>query len=163
MKKQRQKLSVLATRREVMIAVLAAYPGGRECVASRLGLTLKRLDNHVYGNSGASPLTDEQITLLESETGTNYLPDYIAAQYNGLFVPVPAPQELDNLELYKRSTKTSMLKGEVDRIIYAALEDGVVDEDEIKLILATHHKHMASTHAEVNAVIQLHHVSAKGD
>lgn len=161
MKKQSQERAILATRREMMIAVVAAYPGGRECVAARLGLTLKRLDNHLYGCSGASPLTDEQIRLLESETGTTYLPDYLSGLYGGVFVPMADPQELDNLVLYQRSAKTSMQKGAVDRIIHEALEDGVLEPHEVEQILEAHNLHISARHEEVHAVIQLHTAKKK--
>src|SRR3990167_8985363 len=87
---QKMKRSILETRRQVMSAVVSAYPGGRDCAASRLGLsTVKKLDNHVYENAGSQPLTDEQIHMLEQQTGTTHLPDYISALYGGVFVAMP--------------------------------------------------------------------------
>ena len=79
---------LLTTRRAVMIAVIRAYPGGRECAAARLGLSLKRLDNHLYGNNSASPLSDEQIHQLEQDIRTHCLPDYLCQLYGGVFVKV---------------------------------------------------------------------------
>ncbi|MDZ4190751.1 MAG: hypothetical protein U1D65_01910 [Pseudomonas sp.] len=39
------KRPILDSRRRVVLAVVAAFPGGRECAATCLGLDLKQLDN----------------------------------------------------------------------------------------------------------------------
>lgn len=153
---QKMKSPVLETRRQVMSAVIGDYPGGRECAAARLGLPLKKLDNHLYENAGSRPLSDEQIRLLEQDAGTSHFPDYVAALYGGVFVPVTAPEELDNVELYERSIKTAVKRGVVDQIIAEALGNGAIDKGEAKAILKAHRAHMAARHAEVSAVIALH-------
>lgn len=150
------KSPVLESRRQVMSAVINAYPGGRECAAARLGLPLKKLDNQMYESTGHRPLSDEQILLLERQAGTTHLPDYICGLYGGVFVPIADPETLDNLDLYNRSVKTAVKRGRVDQIIAEALEDGVIDEREVETILAAHRKHIAARHAEVHAVIVLH-------
>lgn len=150
------KPEILESRRQVMSAVVACYPGGRECAAARLGLLPKRLDNQVYENAGCQPLTDAQLHMLEQASGTSYLPDYISALYGGVFVPMPAEGELENLDLYSRSLATSSQKGRVDQLIAQALKDGQLDEAELAEIVAAHRKHIATRHAEVGAVITLH-------
>lgn len=154
---QKMKRPILETRRQVMSAVVSAYPGGRECVASRLGLsTVKKLDNHVYENAGSQPLTDEQIHMLEQQAGTTHLPDYICALYGGVYVAMPEAEALDNLDLYTRSLATDVKKGQVDQVIAQALADGVINEAELATIIAAHREHIAARHSEVSAVIILH-------
>lgn len=68
------KRPILETRRQVVRAVVAAYPGGRECAAPRIDLKLKKLDNHVYENAGSQPLTDDQLHRLEEQACTTHLP-----------------------------------------------------------------------------------------
>lgn len=153
---QKKKRTVLETRRQVMSAVVCDYPGGRECAAARLGLRLKQFDNHVYENNGSRPLSDEQIHLLEQVTGTVHFPNYVAGLYGGVFVRIDDPERLDNIELYERSIKTAVRRGEVDKIIAEALADGVIQEHEVAVILAAHRAHIAARHAEVQAVIVLH-------
>ena len=150
------KHPILETRRQMMSAVVCAYPGGRECAAARLGLELKKFDNHLYENAGSRPLTDEQIHVLEQQAGTTHFPDYVAAMYGGTFVPDANPAELDNVELYERHLRTDVLRGAVDQILSQALENGYIDEHERKVILAAHHRHIAARHQEINAVIALH-------
>lgn len=150
------KRPLLETRRQVMSAVVCAYPGGRECAAAMLGLPLKKLDNHVYESAGSRPLSDEQLRLLEQQSGTTYLPDYICGLYGGLFVPLADAERLDNVELYSMAMDTGAKRGMVDRIIAAALADGQIDEAELAEIVAAHRKHIAARHAEVGAVITLH-------
>lgn len=150
------KREILDSRRQVMSLVVSNYPGGRECAAARLGLALKRLENHVYENAGHQPLNDAQLHLLEQETGTTRLPDYICALYGGVFVAMPDAEALDNVELYARSLATDVKKGQVDQIIAKALVDGDIDEAELAEIVIAHRQHIAARHAEVGAVITLH-------
>jgi len=154
---QKMKRPILETRRQVMSTVVSAYPGGRECAASRLGLgNVKKLDNHVYENAGSQPLTDEQVHMLEQQAGTTHLPDYICALYGGVYVAMPEAEALDNLELYTRSLTTDVKKGQVDQVIAQALADGVINEAELAAIIAAHREHIAARHSEVSAVIILH-------
>lgn len=150
------KRPILETRRQVMSAVVAAYPGGRDCAAARLGFPVKKLDNHLYENAGSQPLTDDQLHRLEEQAGTTHLPDYICALYGGVFVPMPTAEALDNVDLYRRALETDIREGRVDQIIAQALNDGRIEEAELAEIIAAHRLHIAARHAEVGAVITLH-------
>jgi hypothetical protein len=154
--KQNMKSSVLKTRRQVVSAIICAYPGGRECAAARIGLSLKKFDNHAYENNNSRPLTDSQIHQIELEAGTTHLPEYIAAMYGGMFVPVAEPDTLDNVEMYARCVHAAAKKGTVDHLIAEALKDGTINESEAEAILHADTLHLAARHAEVLAVIQLH-------
>lgn len=150
------KRPVLETRRQVVSAVVCAYPGGRECAAARLGYELKKFDNHVYENAGSRPLSDDQIHMLERDAGTSFFPEYVASLYSGMFVPIADPDTLDNIELYSRSVSTAAKRGVVDQIIDKALADGVIEKGEAAAILAAHSKYLSARHGEVLATIQLH-------
>ncbi|NBA97952.1 hypothetical protein GUY40_23925 [Pseudomonas sp. R5(2019)] len=154
--KQNMKSSVLKTRRQVVSAIICAYSGGRECAAARIGLSLKKFDNHAYENNNSRPLTDVQIYQLELEAGTTHLPEYIAAMYGGMFVPVAEPDSLDNVEMYTRCVQAAAKKGTVDHLIAEALKDEIISEAEAEAILHADSLHLAARHAEVLAVIQLH-------
>lgn len=147
---------ILASRRRAVIAAVNAFPGGRECAAAHLGLDLKRFDNQLYENPGHRPLSDEQVAQLERLAGTTLLVDYLCALYGGVFVPMPADGELDNLDLYSRALATGTAEGKVNQIIVQALQDGRLDEAELAEIVAAHRNHIAARHAEVGAVITLH-------
>jgi hypothetical protein len=147
---------VLRTRREVVSAIICTFEGGRECAAARIGLPLKKFDNHAYENNNCRPLTDTQIFQLERVTGTQHLPNYVAAMYGGMFVPVIHPENLDNVEMYSRSIQSSIKRGTVDQAIAQALEDGVITDDEAELIQNAHTLHMAARTAEVYAAIDLY-------
>lgn len=154
--KQNMKSSVLKTRRQVVSAIICAYSGGRECAAARIGLSLKKFDNHAYENNSSRPLTDAQIHQLELEAGTTFLPEYIAAMYSGMFVRVAEPDSLDNVEMYARCVQAAAKKGTVDHLIAEALKDGTINASEAEAILHADTLHLAARHAEVLAVIQLH-------
>ena len=153
---QKMKSQVLKTRREVVRAIICTYEGGRGRAAARLGLSLKKFDNHAYENNNCRPLTDVQIFQLEQVTRTQHLANYVAALYGGMFVPVVQPENLDNVEMYARAMQTSAKQGTVDQIIAQALEDGVITESEAELILNAHLLHMAARTAEVHAAIDLY-------
>jgi hypothetical protein len=157
------KREILESRRQVMRAVVASYAGGRECAAARLGLPIKRFDNQLYETNGCQPLTDEQLHQLEQDAGTTHLPDYVAALYGGVFVPIANPDELDNIDLYARALVTTTRRGTVDQFIADALADGVIDALEVEAILAAHRKHIAARHEEVQAVIVLHTKQQQGE
>ncbi|MDH4585618.1 hypothetical protein E8F20_27605 [Pseudomonas sp. BN415] len=150
------KRPILDTRRKVLSAVIAAYPGGRECAAARLGLDLKKFDNHLYENAGHRPLSDEQVLQLEQDTRTTYLADYICGMYQGVFVSMPEVGELDNVDLYARSIKTEVKEGRVGQVIAKALADQRISQVEADEIFAAHREHMAAIAEEVRAVIALH-------
>lgn len=154
--KQNMKSLVLKTRRQVVSAIICAYPGGRECAAARIGLSLKKFDNHAYENNSSRPLTDTQLYQLEQESGTQHLPNYVASMYGGLFVPVADPESLDNVEMYSLSVQAAAKRGCVDLEIAKALEDGCISEIEAEHILNAHNLHMAARHAEVLAAIDLY-------
>ncbi|WP_409301987.1 YmfL family putative regulatory protein [Pseudomonas sp. KCJK8993] len=147
------KNPVLRTRKEVVSAIICAYPGGRIQAAEQLGLGLKKFDNHAY--EAARPLTDVQLRQLELQTGTTHLPEYIAALYGGMFVRVTEKDDLDTVELYAMSVNVSTRRGAVDQEIAQALQDGVITTEEADTILQKHNRHMAARHAEVLAAIQL--------
>lgn len=147
---------ILETRRQVISAIIRAYPGGREGAAGLLGLSLKQFDNHAYENNGHRPLDDSQVAALEAVTQTNYLADYLCQLYGGYFVPLPASDQLDNVDLLQRCLRTSSRRGSVDQSIAEALEDGVICEREKLEILALHAKHLAERHGQVLATIDLH-------
>lgn len=157
------KREILESRRQVMRAVVASYAGGRECAAARLGLPIKRFDNQLYETNGCQPLTDEQLHQLEQDAGTTHLPDYVAALYGGVFVPIANPDELDNIDLYSRSLVSATTRGTVDQFIADALADGVIDALEVEAILAAHRKSIAARHEEVQAVIVLHTKQQQGE
>lgn len=150
------KNPILKTRKEAMRQIIRGYPDGREGAAARLGMKVKKFDNHAYESAGCSSLSDAQVYLLEQEHGTFHLPNYIAQMYGGLFIPVANPETLDNVELYARSVQVSAKRGSVDLAIAQALEDGSINAGEAEIILNAHNLHMAARHAEVLAAIDLY-------
>lgn len=156
------KRPVLANRKDVVSAVICAFPGGRLYAAAELGMPIKRFDNQAYESAGSRPLGDDHIHRLEQVAGTAYLPDYIAAKYGGMFVPLTALAELDNVELYNRSVKAAAKRGMVDQIIAKALDDGVIEASEAQVIITALVHYMSARYAEVLATIQLHSKTMQG-
>lgn len=152
---EKMKRPILDSRRKVAMAIVGAFPGGRECAATFLGLDLKRFDNQLYESTGHRPLSDEQLQQLEQVSGTHYLPDYIAGLYNGLFTALPDASELDNVELYHLALAADVKEGQLNQTIADAIGDGI-DSQELAKILQVHRQHLAALHTEVLAVIALH-------
>ena len=150
------KRPVLATRKDVVSAVIGSFPGGRAYAAATLGMNLKKFDNQAYENAGSRPLTDEHIFRLELQAGTTFLPNYMATLYRGLFVPLAAPETLDNVDLFSRSVKAAAKRGCVDQLIEHALDDGVIQKHEADAITNALSNYMSARYAEVLATLQLY-------
>ena len=154
--KQKMKTIVLKTRKDVASELIRSLPGGCKFASDLLGMKQKKFENHAYENNKSSPLTAEQIFQLELVTGTSHYPEYVAAMYGGMYVPLTDTETLDNVELYTMCVQTAAKRGRVDQIIAQALEDGMIDQGEADAILKAESLHMAARHAEVLAVVQLH-------
>lgn len=152
--------SVLKTRKDVVSAIIRAYPGGRAKAAAHLGLELKKFDNHAYENNNARPLNDLQLCQLEATAHTTFLPQFVASLYGGIFVKVADVDVLDNVELYTMSMVTSARRGAVDLEIAKALADGSISNAEAEEIMRAHEAHMSARHTEVLAAIALHRARA---
>lgn len=148
--------SVLKTRKDVVSAIIRAYPGGRAKASAHLGLELKKFDNHAYENNNARPLNDLQLCQLEATAHTTFLPEFIASLYGGIFVKVADVDALDNVELYAMSMVTSAKRGAVDLEIAKALADGSITNTEAEEIMRAHEAHMSARHTEVLSAIALH-------
>lgn len=155
------KSPVLESLRQVVSAVVCAYPGGRECASQRLGLQLKQFDNRIYENAGSRPLSYDQIHQLELDAGTTHLPEFIARLYGGMYVPLTKTEDLDNVELYQRSLKTDAKLGLIDQLIASSIEDGVIEPHEALAIVQALTRYMAARTAEVAATLQLYSMPAK--
>ena len=155
------KSPALDTRKQVVVAVAKAFPGGRECAAAFLGMeNFKRFENQTYEAAGVKPLTDGEVCALETQAKTSYLPEYICAMYGGVFVKLPDAGELDNVDLYQRALDASAQRGALDQMVSLALEDGEIDASEAKKIRAMHAKYISASLETVAAVIELHQVKA---
>lgn len=152
--------SVLKTRKDVVSAIIRAYPGGRAKAAAHLGLELKKFDNHAYENNNARPLNDLQLCQLEANAHTTFLPEFVASLYGGIFVKVADVDVLDNVELYTMSMVTSARRGAVDLEIGKALADGSISNAEAEEIMRAHEAHMSARHTEVLSAIALHRARA---
>lgn len=152
--------SVLKTRKDVVSAIIRAYPGGRAKAAAHLGLELKKFDNHAYENNNARPLNDLQLCQLEATAHTTFLPEFVASLYGGIFVKVADVDVLDNIELYTMSMVTSARRGAVDLEIGKALADGSISNAEAEEIMRAHEAHMSARHTEVLSAIALHRARA---
>jgi hypothetical protein len=153
---EKMKRQILDSRRRVVQAVIGAFPGGRECAATLLGMDLKQFDNKAYENPGHRPLTDDQVRQLELVAGTNYLPDYVSSLYGGIYAALPAPAQLDNVELYALAMDADVKEGQLMQTIADAIGKDGIDSGELVTILDLHRKHVAALHTEVLAVIALH-------
>lgn len=151
----------LDTRKQVVVAAVKAFPGGRECAAAFIGEeNFKRFENRIYESAGMKPLTNGEVCALETEAKTNFMPDYICAMYGGVFVRLPEAGQLDNVDLYQRSLHESVMRGDMDRFVEMALADGEMDEVEAKRYRSLHAKYIAASLEKVGAVIALHKARA---
>ena len=151
----------LDTRKQVVVAAVKAFPGGRECAAAFIGEeNFKRFENRIYESAGIKPLSDGEVCAIETEAKTAHLPDYICSMYGGVFVRLPEAGQLDNVDLYQRALAASSQRGELDHMVAMALKDGEIDAAEAKKIRALHTKYLSASLEAVAAVIELHKAKA---
>jgi len=73
-----------------------------------------------------------------------------------MFVSLSKTEELDNVELFRRSLKTDAKLGHIDQLIAASIEDGVIEACEALAIIQALTRYFAARTAEVAATIQLY-------
>ena len=71
-------------------------------------------------------------------------------------MPLTKTEDLDNVELFRRSLKTDSKLGHIDQLIAASIEDGVIEACEAMAIIHALTRYFAARTAEVAATIQLY-------
>jgi|SRR5471030_313441 len=136
-------------------AMCKVYPGGRSAMAGALGMTQTQFNNNLYEKNGCRFFEHHELEAMEDISGTSLVAEYYARRRGGMYVDVPKFEELDQVELFRKSIRTAAERGQVDQIIERALADGVIDADEAAEIELHHAKHLAAREEEVRAILAL--------
>ncbi|WP_275269836.1 YmfL family putative regulatory protein [Citrobacter freundii] len=132
-KQKRQPAWLVAAIRRT----IADLPGGYEEAAEILGL---------YKSDDITPATDplhnrlrangDQIfplgwaMVLQSAGGSSHIANAVAYQSNGVFVPLPEMEEVENADINQRLMESLEWLGKHSQYIRKATADGVIDADE---------------------------------
>ncbi len=141
--------------KETVKAMCKAFPGGRQAMAGALGMTLTQFNNNLYEKNGCRFFELDELEAMEDLSGTSLLAERAARRRGALLVDVPKFDDLDSTELYTRTVYTAACRGQVDQMINAAIEDGLIDEAEAQEIEVLHAKHMAAREAEIRSILAL--------
>ncbi|HAH9343269.1 TPA: hypothetical protein HIQ17_002841 [Escherichia coli] len=107
-----------------------AHKNGRVGMAADLGMTIDQFHNHMYQKCSSRFFTVAELEQMQTLSGTSYLAEYFAARCGKLLVDVPAPDSIDNVDLYEIDMKVTAAAGELASAKMAAVADGVIDKKE---------------------------------
>lgn len=111
-----------------------AHKNGRVGMAADLGMTIDQFHNHLYQKCGSRFFTVGELEQMQSLSHSSYLAEYFAGRCGKLLVDVPAPESIDNVDLYDIEMKATVADGELAYAKMAAAADGVIDTTERKTL-----------------------------
>lgn len=121
---------------EAILKSEKGFSGGRAELARKLGLSYDQYRNRLEsgGTRGAcKPFDAQQLEDIQFITGTAYIAQYFANKANQMVIPMPLA-DVDSEALSEVLIGEAAAIGNLNMAIAAAIEDGVIDEEESKLI-----------------------------
>lgn len=144
-------------KRELINEMISSIDGGREVAAAYLGLSLTAFNDRMYENKGCKFFTADQLLALQSLSKTAAVAKFFAKEAGCVVVTKPQAELIDSVELHHIALQTQKLRGSVDAaIIESIMNDGSIDEQEEKMILDLHDKHIGNRDFEVKATIAVY-------
>jgi hypothetical protein len=103
-------------------------------MAAALDMSIDQFHNHMYQKVGSRFFSINELERMEDLSGTSLLAEYFATRRGKLLVGVPAPESIDNVDLFQLEMEANAVKGKLDQAKFAAMEDGVIDSGEKKTL-----------------------------
>lgn len=113
---------------------IAALPGGYAEAADWLDVTENALFNRLRAD-GDQIFPLGWAMVLQRAAGTHYIADAVAQSAGGVFVSLPEIEEVENADINQRLLEVIEQIGNYSKQIRSAIEDGVVEPEEISLKL----------------------------
>jgi hypothetical protein len=108
-------------------------------MAAALDMSIDQFHNHMYQKVGSRFFSINELEKMEDLSGTSLLAEYFASRRGKLLVEVPAPEAIDNVDLFQLEMEANAVKGKLDQAKFAAMEDGVIDSREKKTLSKLFH------------------------
>lgn len=110
------------------------HPGGCESLAPRMGMTAAVLRNKAnpHNDSNKPLLVDADLAM--AITGDYSILDALCANHGGVFVRLDPAKPASDMAVLEAMAKLWCHNGDFGQTIEQALEDGRIDQQEIKII-----------------------------
>ncbi len=128
-------LVIFESKKEVVKEIIKHTKGGRGSLAGAIGMSETTFNNKLYERNGCRFFDDEDLEAMDIHAGTYFLAEYRANLRGGLFIPLPSV-EVDEQELSEILMREVAAIGDANINVSHALNDGKIDAQEEKQIMA---------------------------
>lgn len=117
---------------QIVLEACRDYEGTNTQIAELMGMSYSEFNNRLHMKNGTRLFSLEQLAYMQHVVGHPFLADYFAQQFGMLVVDNPAPEQMDNVELFSIQMMAEVSRGKVAQSKLAAEEDGVIEKSELK-------------------------------
>lgn len=146
---------------QVVIQACRDYEGTNTQIAELMGLKYTEFNNRLHMKNGTRFFDMDQLAYMQHVVGHPFLADYFARQFGMLVVDNPAPEQMDNVELFSIQMRAEMARGLVAQSKLAAEEDGIIENSELREVGKNVLKTVRHTVAGFLAWASLHGMQAE--
>ena len=119
--------------KEAILKSEKQFSGGRAEIARLMGLTYDSYRNRLREDREDQQFSASQLEDIQFITGTSFIAQYFANKAGQMIIPLPIA-DIDSEELSEIQMIEAAAIGSLSVTIAKAVEDGVIDEQEAKLI-----------------------------
>lgn len=116
--------------RDALYHAVHDYPGGVHELATRLGLADSTLQNIANPRIETHEWTLKRIKQVFDFTGDERIAHAFAAEFGGVFLPMPSSELSGGSDLYRASAEVAKELGDIVTELQAALADEKISENE---------------------------------
>jgi hypothetical protein len=124
-----RKKGIVVNLRQSYLSMIKQFAGGWDAIAAALGMTRDALENRIYERKGQSLCVDTALQM-QAFAGTTHFAEAIATVSGGVFVALPAAENIDNDALLSKFNQLHTHIGLLSRRFSEATADGEVDKRE---------------------------------
>ena len=129
------------------------YPGGSESLAPRLGMSPAVLRNKVNPNNDRNHLTLAEAVRLMWVTGDHRVLQALAGELG--YVLSPMPMDESDAPVLDLVLSMGVTSGDLSRVIFDALADGVITPNEMQEIESRGHRGQAAALRLIGRLLQM--------
>lgn len=138
-------------------SVVHDYPGGSESLAPRLGMSAAVLRNKVNPNTASHHLSLAEASRMTGLTDDLRILHAFAAEHGRVVVTPAAGDDASDMAVLEVMAATWSTNGDLGTAVHRALADGVLTQDELRLIKDAAYRHqqkLASLVARLEAMAE---------
>ena len=121
-------------------------PGGHAALAVRLGMSATILRNKANPNSVTNKATLDEVDRIIGLTGDAGILHALAENHGFVCVSTEGAETASDVAVMQALTKVWMTDSDLGAEVHKALEDGIIEQHELKAIRAKVYRHMQAIH-----------------